>query len=115
VARLLFGLLVSLLQEVPAAMRLEMWLMTVPQIFVLVVLIVPLALVFMGRLREDIAALVMAGSLGLAQFFGMGVLGPAHSPDDASMALTGFGTPEVITLLSLFILTFCLFVLINMV
>ncbi len=82
--------------------------MTAAQIFVLIVLIVPLALVFMGRLREDIAALVMAGSLGLAQFFGMGVLGPAHTPDDASKALTGFGTPEVITLLSLFILTFCL-------
>ena len=38
----------------------------------------------------------------------MGVLGPAHSPDDATKALSGFGTPEVITLLSLFILTFCL-------
>lgn len=82
--------------------------MTVSQLFVLLVLIIPLTLVFMGRLREDIAALVMAGSLGLAQFFGMGVLGPAHSPDDATKALTGFGTPEVITLLSLFILTFCL-------
>ena len=78
------------------------------QIFVLVVLIVPLTLVFMGRLREDIAALLMAGSLGLAQFFGLGVLGPAHSPDDAAKALTGFGTPEVITLISLFILTFAL-------
>ena len=82
--------------------------MNVAQIFVLVVLVVPLTLVFMGRMREDIAALVMAGSLGLAQFFGMGVLGLANTPDDASKALTGFGTPEVITLLSLFILTFCL-------
>jgi di/tricarboxylate transporter len=82
--------------------------MTFPQIFVLVVLFIPLTLVFMGRLREDIAALLMAGSLGLAQHFGMGVLGPANTPDDASKALTGFGTPEVITLLSLFILTFCL-------
>jgi di/tricarboxylate transporter len=82
--------------------------MTFPQIFVLVVLFVPLTLVFMGRLREDIAALLMAGSLGLAQYFGMGVIGPANTPDDAAKALTGFGTPEVITLLSLFILTFCL-------
>ncbi|MCC6457342.1 MAG: SLC13 family permease [Caldilineaceae bacterium] len=82
--------------------------MSASQIFVLIVLVVPLTLVFMGRLREDIAALVMAGSLGLAQYFGLGVLGPAHNPDDATKALTGFGTPEVITLLSLFILTFCL-------
>lgn len=82
--------------------------MTAVQIFVLVVLIVPLSLVFWGRLREDIAALLMAGALGLAQFFGMGVLGPAHTPDDATKALTGFGTPEVVTLLSLFILTYCL-------
>lgn len=82
--------------------------MNFAQIYVLIVLFVPLTLVFTGKLREDIAALVMAGSLGLAQFFGMGVLGPAHSPDDATKALTGFGTPEVLTLLSLFILTFCL-------
>ena len=82
--------------------------MTFPQIFVLLVLLIPLTLVFMNRLREDIAALLMASALGLAQFFGMGVLGPAHTPDDAGKALTGFGTPEVITLLSLFILTYCL-------
>lgn len=82
--------------------------MTFPQIFVLLVLLIPLTLVFMNRLREDVAALLMASALGLAQFFGMGVLGPAHTPDDAGKALTGFGTPEVITLLSLFILTYCL-------
>lgn len=82
--------------------------MSFSQIFVLVVLIIPLTLVFMGRLREDIAALTMAALLGLAQFSGLGVLGPAHTPEDAAKALTGFGTPEVITLLSLFILTFCL-------
>jgi len=82
--------------------------MSTAQIFVLIVLIIPLTLVFMGKLREDVAALSMAGSLGLAQFFGLGVLGPANTPEDAANALTGFGTPEVITLLSLFILTFCL-------
>ena len=82
--------------------------MTFPQIFVLLVLLIPLTLVFMNRLREDVAALLMASALGLAQFFGMGVLGPAHTPGDAGKALTGFGTPEVITLLSLFILTYCL-------
>ncbi|MCX6047768.1 MAG: SLC13 family permease [Chloroflexi bacterium] len=82
--------------------------MTFAQIFVVLVLLIPLTFVFMGRLREDVAALLMAALLGLAQFFGMGILGPAHTPEAASKALTGFGTPEVITLLSLFILTYCL-------
>ncbi|NMB89538.1 MAG: SLC13 family permease, partial [Chloroflexi bacterium] len=82
--------------------------MTLPQIYVLIVLSVPLALVFMNRLREDAAALSMAALLGLAQYFGMGVLGPAHTPEDAAKALQGFGTPEVITLIALFILTTCL-------
>lgn len=82
--------------------------MTFPQIFVLLVLVIPLTLVFMDRLREDVAALLMAALLGLAQYFGLGVLGPAHTPEAAGKALTGFGTPEVITLLSLFILTYSL-------
>ncbi len=82
--------------------------MTFPQVYVLVVLIIPLVLVFMNRLREDVAALSMAALLGVAQYLGMGVLGPAHTPDAAGKALTGFGTPEVITLLALFILTTCL-------
>jgi len=81
---------------------------TLTQIFVLLVLIVPLTLVFMDRLREDVAALLMAAILGLAQFLGMGVLGPAGTPAAASKAIEGFGTPEVVTLLSLFILTYCL-------
>ena len=82
--------------------------MTFPQIFVLLVLIVPLTLVFMNRLREDIAALLMAALLGLAQYLGMAVVGPVNTPGAAEKALTGFGTPEVIALLALFILTACL-------
>ncbi|MBC7814456.1 MAG: SLC13 family permease, partial [Burkholderiales bacterium] len=82
--------------------------MTVEQIYVVLILVIPLTLVLLNRLREDIAALLMAVLLGLAQFFGLGVLGPANTPDDATKALTGFGTPEVITLLSLFIVTYCL-------
>lgn len=82
--------------------------MTFPQVYVLLVLIIPLILVFMNRLREDVAALSMAALLGVAQYLGMGVLGPAHTPGAAGNALTGFGTPEVITLLALFILTTCL-------
>lgn len=82
--------------------------MTTPQIFVLIVLAVPLTLVFLERLREDVAAMAMAALLGAAQYLGMGVLGAAHTPDDAGKALAGFGKPEVITLMSLFILTFAL-------
>ena len=81
---------------------------TATQIFVLLVLIIPLVLVFLDRLREDVAALLMAAALGLAQFLGLGVLGPANDPAAASKAIEGFGTPEVVTLLSLFILTYCL-------
>ncbi|MCC7206420.1 MAG: SLC13 family permease [Anaerolineae bacterium] len=79
--------------------------MTFPQIYVIVVLVIPLTLVFLNRLREDVAALLMAVLLGAAQYLGMGVLGPANAPDDAAKALNGFGTPEVITLMALFILT----------
>ncbi len=82
--------------------------MTVPQIYVVVVLAVLLALVFLNRLREDIAALLMLVLLGLAQYLGLGVVGPPHTPEEASKALTGFGTPEVMTLLALFMVTACL-------
>lgn len=82
--------------------------MTFAQTFVVLVLVFPLALVFVGRLREDVAALLMATLLGLAQALGMGVLGPPHTPADAELALTGFGTPEVLTLIALFIITYAL-------
>ncbi|MCA9907536.1 MAG: SLC13 family permease, partial [Anaerolineae bacterium] len=82
--------------------------MTLAQIYVVLVLVIPLVLVFMNRLREDIAALLMAVALGVAQFLGLGVLGPPNTPDAAGNALTGFGTPEVITLMALFIVTTCL-------
>ncbi len=82
--------------------------MTIAQAFVLLVLIVPLTLVFLNRLREDVAALLMAGLLGLAQYLGLPVLGPANTPGAADKALTGFGTPEVIALLALFVITACL-------
>jgi di/tricarboxylate transporter len=81
---------------------------TLPQWFVVLTLLIPLVLVFLNRLREDVAALLMAVALGLAQYGGMGVLGPPNTPNAAENALTGFGTPEVITLLALFILTSCL-------
>ena len=38
-------------------------------------------------LRIDIGALVIAASLGLLQFFGLGVLGPPNTPTDAVKAI----------------------------
>ena len=82
--------------------------MTFSQIFIILILIIPLIFVFLNKLREDVAAMLMAVSLGIAQYMGMGIVGPANTPSAAGNALTGIGTPEVITLISLFILTACL-------
>ena len=49
--------------------------------------------------------LIIAAGLGIAQFLGAGVLGPAGSPREAVQAVSGFGQPIVITLIGLFILT----------
>ncbi len=73
--------------------------------FVLLVVTIPLVLVIRGNLRMDLAALLMAGGLGLAQFFGLQVLGTAGQTQEAIKAISGFGQPVVITLVSLFILT----------
>jgi di/tricarboxylate transporter len=78
---------------------------TFPQLFVVGVVLIPLIFVVMNRMRVDVAALVMAAVLGLAQFSGMGVLGPAHHPDDAVEAIAGLSQPVVIILISLFIIT----------
>ena len=79
--------------------------MTLPQIAVIVILVIPLALVSLDRLRIDVAALFIAGALGLLQFFGLGIFGAQHNPHDAIKAIAGFSQPVVITLLSLFIFT----------
>ena len=82
--------------------------MTIAQIFVIIVVLIPLALVIVGRLRIDVAALETALALGIAQFLGLGVLGKPNTPDDAVKAISGFSQPVVITLLALFIVTRCL-------
>ncbi len=79
-------------------MTIEMWL-------VLVLLAVPLALVMRSRWRIDVAALFLMVSLGLAQYLGFSILGNAHTPEDAVLAVSGFSQPVVITLIGLFILT----------
>lgn len=75
------------------------------RIFVVLVVLVPLLFVARGRLRIDVAALLIAALLGLAQFLGMGVLGAPDQPHAAMEAISGFGQPVVLTLLSLFIIT----------
>jgi di/tricarboxylate transporter len=79
--------------------------MTLPQLYLIVIVAVPLVLVSLDYLRIDVAALLIAVSLGIAQYLGMAVLGAAHAPGDAIKAIIGFGEPAVLTLLSLFIIT----------
>jgi di/tricarboxylate transporter len=78
---------------------------TLPQLFVVIVLVVPLLLIVSNRMREDVGALLIALALGIAQALGMAVLGAANTPKDAVRAIDGFSQPVVITLLSLFIVT----------
>jgi di/tricarboxylate transporter len=79
--------------------------MTTPQLLLILVVCIPLAFVAFNRLRMDIAALLIAALLGALQFLGLPILGPANAPDQASQAISGFGEPVVIILISLFILT----------
>lgn len=78
---------------------------TLTILLLFLILIIPLVLVFLNRLRMDVAALIMAVMLGLLQLFGMGMLGPVHSPADAVKAISGFSQPVVLTLIALFIMT----------
>ncbi|HEY3291912.1 MAG TPA: SLC13 family permease [Anaerolineae bacterium] len=59
----------------------------------------------LNKVRVDMGALIIAAGLGLAQFAGLGILGPEHTPSDAVKAIAGLGQPVVITLFSLFIIT----------
>ncbi len=79
--------------------------LVVSKLFVLLIVSIPIILIMIGRLRMDIAALLIAVGLGLGQFFGLQVLGPAGQPGEAIKAISGFGQPVIITLISLFILT----------
>ena len=79
-------------------MTLEQWMLSV-------IVVVPFIFVGLNRLRIDLAALLIAALLGLGQFLGLALLGPANTPAAAIKAISGFSEPVVITLLSLFILT----------
>lgn len=79
--------------------------MTTAMVYVILTLTIPLALVFMNRLREDTAALAMVAALMVGQIAGLPVLGPAGESQSAELALRGFGSPTILTLISLFIMT----------
>jgi di/tricarboxylate transporter len=79
--------------------------MTFAQLFLMVVVAVPLIFISRNRLRMDLAALLIALVLGLGQFLGLGLLGPEHTPQAAIKAISGLSEPAVLTLLSLFIIT----------
>lgn len=79
--------------------------MTFAQWLLIIILVLPLGLVMLNRLRVDTAALLIAALLGLAQFLGMGMIAGENAPKEAVRAISGFGQPVVITLISLFIIT----------
>ncbi len=79
--------------------------MTLEQWLLILILVIPLGLVMANKLRLDLAALSMAVIIGFMQLGGLGMLGPAHSPQDSIQAVAGFSQPVVITLISLFIIT----------
>jgi di/tricarboxylate transporter len=79
--------------------------MQTTQWVLIAIVVIPLILVMINRLRIDVAALLMAVLLGGFQLLGLSMLGPVNSPGDAIKAISGFSQPVVITLISLFILT----------
>ena len=72
---------------------------------VVAALVLPLTLISIGRWRVDLAGLFMIVFLGIAQYLGMGILGRENRPDEALLAISGFGQPLVLILIGLFILT----------
>ena len=79
--------------------------MTFAQLFLIIVVAIPLIFVGRNRLRMDLAALLIALILGIGQFLGLELLGPEHTPQAAVKAISGLSEPVVLTLLSLFIIT----------
>ena len=78
--------------------------MPINQAILITILAIPLIFVFLNKLRIDIAALLMAVVIGILQFIGLGMLGPAGTPKESIKAISGFSQPVIITLISLFII-----------
>ena len=71
----------------------------------LVILILPILLAVLGRLRADLAALIIAASLGILPVIGCWHVWTAQYPRKCHPGLFWFSQPAVITLMGLFILT----------
>ncbi|MBK8137376.1 MAG: hypothetical protein IPK52_16435 [Chloroflexi bacterium] len=54
----------------------------------------PLALAFVDRMRMEVAALLIAAILGIAQFLGMATLGAPNTPSEANRVLIGLSQPS---------------------
>lgn len=79
--------------------------MTTLQLILIGVVLIPLLLAALEKLRMDLAALSIAAVLGLMQLAGLGMLASPGKPEEAIRAISGFSQPTVITLISLFILS----------
>ena len=79
--------------------------MTFPHVFLIIVVLIPLVMATTGRLRMDVASVLIAVSFGIAQYLGMGILGNADTPGDAIKAISGLSQPVILTLVGLFIIT----------
>ncbi len=79
--------------------------MTASQWTLIVVVVVPLGFVAANRLRIDLAALLMAVTLGILQLAGLGILGAQGNALAVGKVLGGFSQPIILILISLFVLT----------
>lgn len=79
--------------------------MTFAQAYLLCVLLLPLAAVWYGKIRPDVGGWATALLLGLGQYFGLGLLGPAGDSEHALKALSGLAQPVTITVFTLFVIT----------
>ncbi len=79
--------------------------MNFAQLFLVLTVAIPLIFVARNRLRADLAAVLIAVILGVGQFLGLGLLGPAHTPQATIEAFSGLSEPAVLTLIGLFVIT----------
>jgi di/tricarboxylate transporter len=80
--------------------------MTITQAYVILAISLPLIFTATNRLRADCAALIIAFALGIGQaLFSLPIFDASGTTSAAVSAISGFGQPVTLTLISLFILT----------
>lgn len=82
--------------------------MTIPQLIVIAIIVLPLALIATNRLRLDVAAMLTAITLAVCQLLGIGILGAPGDTNAAIKAISGLAEPVTVTLFALFVITRCL-------